>query len=154
MAQRRDYPYSQFNFTVNIENGPEESSIAAGFQEVTGLGLEITMAEYRNGNDKTNEMRKIPGLFKVPDVTLKRGVIGELDTLHNWIRQFRNGEAPKGRTVTISLYSEQQGRTTVAQTWKLSGAQPMKYTGPSLNAKGTDVAIEELVLSCTNIDFE
>ena len=37
--------------------------------------------------------------------------------------------------------------------WKLIGARPMKYTGPSLNGKGTDLAIEELVLAAERIEM-
>ncbi|KAA3656314.1 MAG: phage tail protein, partial [Calditrichaeota bacterium] len=75
MAERRERPYSQFNYLVNLGTGNTDSA-EAGFQEVSGLGIEITMAEYRAGNEKLNAPRKINGMFKVPDVTLKRGVIG------------------------------------------------------------------------------
>ena len=75
MAEFRERPYSQFNFLVDLGTGDRDSP-QAGFQEVTGLGMEITVAEYRNGNEKDNAPRKITGTYKVPDVTLKRGVIG------------------------------------------------------------------------------
>ena len=40
-------------------------------------------------------------------------------------------------------------------TWKLTNARPIRYTAPSLNAKtGTDVAIEELVLSIEDLTLE
>jgi len=81
MAVERPRPYSQFNFRVAIENGPDAESTRAGFQEVAGLGMEITVAEYRGGNFKDNTPMKITGTYKVPDVTLKRGVIGELGHL-------------------------------------------------------------------------
>ena len=78
MAEFRERPYSQFNFLVDLGTGDTESP-QAGCQEVSGLGLEITVAEYRAGNDKDNAPIKITGTYKVPDVTLKRGVIGSLD---------------------------------------------------------------------------
>jgi phage tail-like protein len=151
MATPRERPYSQFSFYVLIDRGDPEA-ITAGFQEVTGLGTEITVAEYRNGNEKTNAPRKINGMYKVPDVTLKRGVIGEAD-LYEWMKLIREGKQSKEdkalRNVTIQLRSED--RATVAVTWELVNARPLKYTGPSLNGKGTDVAVEELVLSCEDI---
>lgn len=151
MAEFRERPYSQFNYLVNLGNGNTDS-VQAGFQEVSGLGIEITIAEYRNGNERLNAPRKINGMFKVPDVTLKRGVIGSLD-LYEWLQAVRNGAQEASlRTVTISLQNEDH--SSVVQTWKLTGARPMKYTGPSLNAKGTDVAVEELVLSCEQIEME
>ena len=149
MAEFREIPYSQFNFLVDLGTG-DTASPQAGFQEVSGLGLEITVAEYRNGNEKNNSPRKITGTYKVPDVTLKRGVIGSLD-LYEWLNQIRNGAQDALRTVTIQLQNEEH--TAVVQEWRLSNARPMKYTGPSFNGKGTDVAIEELVLSCERIDL-
>jgi phage tail-like protein len=152
MAVERDRPYLLFNFLVNIENGPDaRTSTRAGFQEVSGLGMEITVAEYRGGNYKDNTPSKITGTYKVPDVTLKRGLLGDLTTLYQWIDDVRNGSQTALKTVTVQLLSEDH--TTVVQEWKLTRARPTKYTGPSPNAKGTDVAIEELVLACERIDI-
>jgi phage tail-like protein len=149
MAVQRDRPYSQFNFRVKIDKDNGEN-VNAGFQEVGGLGTEIHIAEYRAGNFKDNSPLKVNGSYKVPDVTLKRGVIGELATLHDWIKALRDGQADVLRTVTVELLSED--RTTVVQSWTLTNARPMKYTGPALTGKGTDVAIEELVLACEHIE--
>lgn len=149
MATERDRPYSQFNYLVDVGGGTEGAK--AGFQEVSGLGLEITVAEYRPGNQKDNAPMKVTGLYKVPDVTLKRGVIGATD-LYKWIDEVRNGKQDQRKTVTIQLQNED--RSAVVMTWKLSEARPIKYTGPSLNGKGTDVALEELVLACERIDIE
>ena len=148
MAEPRERPYSQFNFLVDFGNGTE--GVQAGFQEVAGLGLEITVAEYRNGNEQDNAPRKITGMYKVPDVTLKRGVIGSLD-LYEWLNEVRNGSQNSLRSVTIQLQDE--AHTQVVQEWKLTNARPIKYTGPSLNGKGSDVAIEELTLAAERIDI-
>ncbi|HEX8905050.1 MAG TPA: phage tail protein [Longimicrobiaceae bacterium] len=152
MAVERERPYGQFNFRVVIENGPDAASTKAAFQEVSGLGMEITVSEYRGGNHKNNAPLKITGTYKVPDVTLKRGVIGDLETLYNWINEVRGGSQTALRTVTIELQSEDH--TSTVQAWKLTNARPTKYTGPSLSGKGTDVAIEELVLASERIDLE
>ena len=77
MAVLRDRPYVQINFLVDLGNGNTEGP-EAGFQEVSGIGMEVTVAEYRNGNERENAVRKITGLNKTADVTLKRGVIGSL----------------------------------------------------------------------------
>lgn len=149
MAELRERPYSQFNFLVDLGTG-DTASVQAGFQEVSGLGLEITVAEYRNGNEKDNAPRKITGMYKVPDVTLKRGVIGALD-LYQWLDQVRSGSQDQLRTVTIQLQNEDH--SSVVMEWKLTNARPIKYTGPSLSGKGTDVAVEELVLSCERLEL-
>lgn len=152
MATLRDRPYSQFNYLVDLGTGTTEGP-QAGFQEVTGLGVEMTVAEYRNGNEPLNAPRKINGMYKATDVTLKRGVIGAVD-LYEWLDEVRAG-AQEGslRNVRIELQSEDHSTTAV--TWTLLNARPLKYTGPSLNATGGDsVAIEELQLACEDIRME
>jgi phage tail-like protein len=152
MAVERDRPYSQFNFRVSITGGPNEEEFKAGFQEVSGLGMEITVAEYRGGNHKDNTTMKITGTSKVTDVTLKRGVIGDPETLYGWIHRVRNGSQKELRKVTIKLMSED--RETVAQEWELTNARPTKYTGSAFTAKGTDVAMEELVLAYERLEVK
>ena len=151
MATERNNPYGTFNFLVDLGNG-DTTSIKAGFQEVTGLSVEVTSADYRNGNDGVNHPRKVNGVYKVGDITLKRGLMGATD-LYQWIDQVRTGDLTAQRNITIQLRDE-TGTQTVF-TWRLKNARPMKFTGPSLNAKtGTDVAIEELVLSCEDLSIE
>jgi phage tail-like protein len=152
MARERARPYGQFNFRVAISGGPDPDSAKAAFQEVSGLGLEVTVAEYRAGNFKDNTPQKITGNYKVPDVTLKRGVIGDPATLWGWISAVRDGSQEQLRTVTIQLMPEDHSQPP-AQEWKLTNARPIKYTGPALTGKGTDVAMEELVLACERIDI-
>ena len=151
MATERNNPYGTFNFLVDLGNG-DTTSIKAGFQEVTGLNVEVTSADYRNGNEGVNHPRKVNGVYKVGDITLKRGLMGATD-LYQWIDQVRTGDLTAQRNITIQLRDE-TGTNTVF-TWRLKNARPLKYTGPSLNAKtGTDVAIEELVLSCEDFSIE
>lgn len=152
MAAKRDRPFSQFNFLVDIGNGTD--SVEAGFQEVGGLGMEITVAEYRAGNEKENAPIKVTGTHKVPDVTLKRGVIGAED-LYEWLGQVQKGKQSEAhRQVEIQLLNEERDTNDPAVTWILSKARPIKYTGPALNGKGTDVAIEELVLACEKVEIQ
>src|SRR4030095_14906507 len=143
MAVQRERPYVQFNFLVDLGTGNTDGP-DAGFQEVSNIGMEVTVAEYRNGNDKENSVRKITGLNKATDVTLKRGVIGSLN-LYQWLNQIRNGDAAGYRTVTIQLQNEDH--TQVVTTFKLLRARIIKHTSGPFNAKGTDVAMEELVLA-------
>lgn len=150
MAELRERPYVQFNFLVDLGDGQTEGP-DAGFQEVSGIGMEVTVAEYRNGNDRENSVRKITGLNKSTDVTLKRGVIGSLK-LYNWLNQIRNGDQNATRTVTIKLKNEDHSKDV--QTWILKRARIIKHTSGPLNAKGTDVAMEELVLAYERLEME
>src|ERR1700687_3811821 len=101
MAVLRERPYVQFNYLVDLGNGSTDGP-EAGFQEISGIGMEVTVAEYRNGNEKENSVRKITGLNKSTDVTMKRGVIGSLN-LYQWLDQIRNGDQKALRTVTLQL---------------------------------------------------
>jgi phage tail-like protein len=143
MAVLRDRPYVQFNFLVDLGTGVTAGP-QAGFQECSNIGMEVTVAEYRTGNMVENSVQKITGINKATDVTLKRGVIGSLD-LYQWLDQIRNGDQEALRTVTIQLQSEDH--TTVVQTWKLLRARIIKHVSGPMNAKGTDVAMEELTVA-------
>lgn len=146
----RDNPYGAFNFTVTLGNTAAENQISAGFSDVSGLGNEIKFSEYRNGNEAQNHVRKIANINATDDVTLKRGVIGDL-RLFEWLKATRDGEY-SAQTVTITLRDEQ--RTAVCR-WILTAAQPKKWVGPTLAAKGGgEVAMEELHLVAEQIDFE
>src|SRR5438552_13154775 len=150
MAVLRDRPYVQFNFLVDLGTGSTDGP-EAGFQEISGIGMEVTIAEYRNGNEKENSVRKITGLNKSTDVTMKRGVIGSLN-LYQWLNDIRNGNQSAYRTLVIQLQNEDH--TAVVQTWKLLRARIIKHTSGPLNAKGTDVAMEELVVAYERREME
>jgi phage tail-like protein len=150
MAVLRERPYVQFNFLVDLGDGNTEGP-QAGFQEISGIGMEVTVAEYRTGNHKENSVMKITGMNKSTDVTMKRGVIGSLN-LYKWLDQIRNGDQGALRTVTISLKNEDH--TQDVQVWKLLRARIIKHTSGPLNAKGTDVAMEELVLAYERLEME
>ncbi len=136
MAVPRNDPYGAFNFLVEIDG-----VIVGGFSEVHGLAVELQYLEYRDGSDGPT-VRKIPGLSKSTDVTLKRGLVGDL-SLFNWLQETRQGIG-QPRTATIELLDD--ARKPVCK-WVLHLARPKKWIGPTLNAKGGgEVAMEELVL--------
>jgi phage tail-like protein len=144
----RNTPYGAFNFVVNFDGG----EVFGGFSDVSGIGTEMTVAEYRNGNERDNHVRKVPGVHKVGDVTLKRGVV-DSKSLFEWIKDVRvNGVKGQKKSVTITLRDEAQAPV---QTWVLGNVIPLKYTGPTLAGKGGgDVAMEEIVLSAESLTIE
>jgi phage tail-like protein len=150
MAVLRDRPYAQFNFLVDLGTGDTDGP-EAGFAECSTISTGVDVIEYRNGNDKENNPRKLTGLGRVGDVTLKRGVIGSLG-LYQWMDQVRNGDPAAMRTVVIQLVNED--RTAVVLTWKLLRARIVKYTTGPLNATGTDVAVEEMTLAYERLEME
>ncbi|HYU15378.1 MAG TPA: phage tail protein [Candidatus Acidoferrum sp.] len=152
MPTFRENPYGAFNYIVALggtQGDGSEGVIIGGFSDVSGLGYEVKYSEYRNGNEKFNTVRKVPNTHTLDEVTLKRGLVGSAD-LFVWLKGVRDGTAD-ARTVTITLLDE--ARTAVA-TWTLRRAQPKKWTGPTLAAKGGgEVAMEELHLVHEGIEY-
>jgi phage tail-like protein len=152
MPTFRENPYGAFNYLVTLggsQGDGSTGSIIGGFSDVSGLGYEVKYGEYRNGNEKFNTVRKVPNTHTLDEVTLKRGLVGS-DDLFAWLKTVRDGTAD-ARTVVITLLDE--ARATVA-TWTLRRAQPKKWTGPTLAAKGGgDVAMEELHLVHEGVEY-
>ena len=153
MATSRDNPYGAFNYLVALggaQGDGSEGHVIGGFSDVSGLGYEVSYSDYRNGNEKTNTVRHIANTFKNDEITLKRGLVGSPD-LFAWLKGVRDGTADP-RSVTITLLDE--ARNPVV-TFKLTNAQPKKYGGPTLGAKGGgEVAMEELHLVHEGIEYQ
>lgn len=144
----RETPYGAYNFLVDFGGAESPTSALGGFSDVSGLGTEITLMEYRQGNDLENQVHKVPGIRKVGDVTLKRGVMGT-KSFWDWVNIVRRDPQHK-RVVNIILQDEQH---VPILGWKLVNARPMKWTGPTLAAKGgSDVAMEEIVIASEGIE--
>lgn len=136
-------PFTAGNFRVEIQGIP-----ATSFTEVSGLEVSIDVVDYRAGDAAVNSPRKLSGLSKVSDVTLKRDVIGDL-SLWNWIRAAMTGSVTR---VAVAIVLLDQADNPVL-TWKLTNAWPCKWSGPTLCAGSSEVAIEELVLCCESLDL-
>jgi phage tail-like protein len=147
----RTSPYANYNFTVDLKTpGVDIDHPFGGFSEVSGIGTELTVSEYRYGNDKEMHVRKIPGVHKSGDVTLKRGILNSKD-FWEWIASARRASVNAQRDVQVTLRDE-SGKDV--ESWTLRNCIPLKYTGPTLQGKGGgDVAMEELVLSSEGIVF-
>lgn len=150
MATQRENPYSNFNFVVEFD-GTE----VAAFSEISGLDSENTPIEYREGNEATNSPRKYPGVERYSNVICKRGIAGSL-SLWEWRKEVRDASSvrPPYKDVTIKLLNEKGERDKPAMIFKLTNAWPMKITGPSLNAKGNEFAVEQLDLAHERLDIE
>jgi phage tail-like protein len=139
-------PYSAFNFTVTI-NG----AVIAAFQEVSGLDSENTPIEYREGGDAFNTVRKLPGIEKYPNLTLKRGLTGTT-ALWQWRQEVRDGSTafPPVRNVVIQLQDEQH---RPVYKWTLTNAWCTKLSGPGLKGQGNELAIETMELAFDRLDI-
>jgi phage tail-like protein len=149
MAVFRDDPYSSGNFMVVIQGILEDGrSVRASFTEVSGLDVEVTPIEYRNGSEDIT-VRKIPGLKKFPNIVLKRGITGDL-TLWQWVKTVLDGQVQRADG-TITLLNDNREAVMV---WRFRRGWPCKLTGPALKAKGNEIAIETLEVCHEGLEIE
>jgi phage tail-like protein len=142
----RDDPYASYNFQVIVTNVSNDGKAVSGsFSEVSGLEVEIPPILYRNGSEEIRN-RKIPGLEKVTDITLKRGITGHVD-FWRWILQAINGQVQR-TSGAIALLDENRQEV---MRWKFDRGWPTKYTGPAMHAGNNEIAIEQLVICCENL---
>jgi phage tail-like protein len=133
----REDPYRAYNFIVEID-----SIAVAGFSEVGGLSGDGDVVEYREGTDVPLTVRKMPGLRKYANISLKKGYTTSR-VLWQWRLAVINGNVDR-RNGAVVLLDEQRNR--VAE-WQFENAWVVKYEGPALNAKGNEVAVETLELA-------
>jgi phage tail-like protein len=134
MPRRATDPFASFNFLLEIDGVAK-----AGFSEVTGLNTETNVIEYREGSDP-NHMRKLPGLEKFGNVTLKRGVTPDPE-LFNWHKAVLDGEILRDESMSIVLLDERRQEVV---RWNLQNAWPSKWVGPDLKAGANEIAFESV----------
>jgi phage tail-like protein len=138
----RDDPYPAHNFEVLITGVSDDGTAVRGsFSEVSGLEVELTPIEYRNGSE-TVTVRKIVGIQKYPNIVLKRGITGHAD-FWNWILEAINGQVRRTEGAILLL---DENRSEV-QRWTFVRGWPCKYTGPGLNASNNEIAIDTLEIA-------
>jgi phage tail-like protein len=133
VGERRD-PYRSYNFLVELDGISR-----AGFQEASGLDSSQDPIDYREGNEKNLTVRKLPSMVKYSNITLKWGITSDSE-LWDWRKQAMDGkiERKNGSIVLLDDTGEEQIR------WNFREAWPTKWTGPTLNATGAEVAVETL----------
>jgi len=145
----RDDPYAAYNFELVVTGISDDGRAVKGsFAEVSGLEVDLPPIEYRNGSEDTT-VRKIPGLKKFTAVTLKRGIIGDL-AFWNWVLAGMNGSVIRTEVAIVLL---DESRSEVMR-WNLKRVWPSKWTGPGLNAKNNEIAMETLELCHEGLDID
>lgn len=138
-----NYPYRVFRYRVDIDGISR-----AGFSEVSGVSMNTDVVEYREGDDLRNTPRKLPGLTKFGNVTLRWGVTDDSDFLEWLLSVAPSNQAPPTglvrHDITITLIDDSGSD---GPSWHLINAWPAGYTVPDLNGTGGDVAIQSLELA-------
>lgn len=130
-------PYLNFNFLVELDGIAQ-----ASFTECSGLGATTEVIETRQGGDNTT-VYKLPGKTTYSDLTLKWGLTSS-EELWYWRAQVIAGTVVR-KTGSVVVY-DLTNQVEVAR-WTFVNAWPSKWEGPAFNAKGTDIAIETLVIA-------
>lgn len=129
---RRD-PYRAYNFLVELDG-----ITRAAFRECTGLDSATDVIDYREGTDG-RVARKLPGLTRHSSITLQWGTSDDTE-LWEWRKKAMDGvvERKNGSVVLLDETGQEKLR------WNFRDAWPSRWTGPSLQATGSDAAIETL----------
>ena len=131
-GERKD-PFRAFNFLVEIDG-----ITRAAFRECSGLDSTQDPIEYREGGEALTT-RKLPGLVKYSNISLKRGITDDAE-LWEWRKTAMEGKVQRKNGSIILL--DEAGAEKLR--WNFVNGWPTKWTGPSFNATGNEVAIESL----------
>jgi phage tail-like protein len=132
-----DYPLPKFHFQA------EWGGVRIGFTEISGLDVETEVIEFRDGASKEYSKRKMPGLQKFANVTMKRGVFASDNDYYKWWNTVALNTVER-RDVTVSLLNEKHEPVVV---WKIKNAWPSKIASTDLKADGNEIAIESIELA-------
>ena len=132
-----EYPLPKFHFQVDWEG------TKIGFTEVTGLDVETEVIEYRDGVSPEYSKKKMPGMQKFSNITLKRGTFKSDNEFFNWWNTVKLNTIER-RNLTISLLDEEHAPVVI---WKVKNAWPLKVQPTDLKADGNETAIESIELA-------
>jgi phage tail-like protein len=140
---KRNDPYGQFNFIVEIDG-----VIAGGFSECSGLSTDTNIIEYRKGNENQGTVRKLPGLIRYTQISLRKGFT-QNKKLWEWRKKVIDGKTQR-TSGTITLLDEAR---QPALRWNFRQGWPSKWEGPALNGKTSEVAIEMLEIAHEGLEL-
>jgi len=142
---------AQIEAGSNLITSPNASTTGdllceGGFQECTGLEVEMDVQEYLEGGRNDGVIRRV-GRAKYSNIVLKRGMFHSKENqiareLWDWLQGVVSGRRPVARYDGAIEVKNRSGDTVA--TWIFDRGLPAKIRGPELNAKTGDVAIEEL----------
>lgn len=141
------YPVHIFRFQVDFKEqmlgkdseGDKLSLCSGAFSECSGLEVTTEAKAIKEGGRNWGVHQR-SGKTSFATLVLKRGMTSSRD-LWTWYEFVGTGKYAHRLNVIITLF-DTAGKAVLA--WKLANALPIKFKAADLNAKGTDVAIEEL----------
>ncbi len=144
MSAEATYPLPAFHYSVTI--GDAEG----GFSEVSGLSIEHQIIEYRDGRSQQYGAMKMPGIPKVGEVTLTKGIMKGDNKFYAWLAETKMN-VPNRKDVVISILDEEHKPT---MSYKLGKVWPTKVEGADLKGDSNEVALEKLTLAFETLTIE
>lgn len=146
-----DQLMGSFNFRISLNraDGKTPALGNGGFQECTGLDIEMDVQELIEGG-RNDGLLRLVGRGKYSPIVLKRGLLfpdggRAYSELWGWLQSILAGVRPVARYNGVIDVLSADRQQTVA-TWTFDRGLPSKIAGPQLNAKTGEVAIEELTI--------
>ncbi len=150
-----------FNFRVTLKRAGGSGQAAelgdGGFQECSGLEVSMDVQDVNEGGRNDGIIRLV-GRGKYTPITLRRGMLypagGKVrNELWQWLQGVVSGERPVRRYDGKIEVWDGASAATVAR-WVFDRGLPQKVSGPSLNAKTGEIAIEELTIAHEGLRLE
>lgn len=121
----------------------------AGFSECSGIEASFEVMDFKEGG-LNSHVWKLPVRASQSNITLKHGAIYLYDDLWDWHFGWVQGNGK--RKDGLIVLSDNSG--TPAKIWKFKRGIPMKWSGPSLNASQSNVAIESLEIAHEGLEMQ
>lgn len=138
MAPKRPDPARHLSFRIEVDG-----QAVGQFAALDGPSISFEVVEFRSGNDPLEIARKLPGRIKYPDITLKRGYVSR-SFFENWIQTLREGNKDFRKNVSVVIF--ENDLSEVAR-YNLYNCWPSTWKLSSLDGKGNDVLVEEVVIT-------
>ena len=136
-------PFNAFNFAVEIyPDGKSDPLCKASFAECDGLELTHDFKTIRSGGANDHSYR-VPGVINHANLTLKRGVTGNLD-LWTW---FEDSIADPFLRANAEVVMFAENGTDECARFQLARCLPARIKAPTLSAKDGTIAVEEFALA-------
>lgn len=132
-----DFPLPKFHFSV------EWGGSKIAFTEVSGLNKEMDVIEHRVGSSPEFFKKKMPGMLKLSNITLKRGVFAGDNEFYDWYNTVALNTVER-RNITISLLDESHEPKVV---WKVKDCFIVSLKCTDMKSDANEAAIDTVEIA-------
>lgn len=138
------HPHPSFHFTVDA------GFTRIGFARVQLPRMERDVIRYREGADRVDTVRLLPGLLRLGDCVLERGVTPSDNEFFRWMSTASASPAER-RDIGVTLLD---AKLQPSMVWRLRNTFPVALEWSMLDAQCSGVLIETLRLGVEAMDVE